>query len=548
MNFNFVLIGTVFLAVFLFVFILFLASRYKRCSSNQILVVYGKVGGGKSSRCMHGGGAFIWPLIQDYNYLDLTPMTINIPLKGALSQQNIRVNVPSTFTVAIATEEESMNSAAVRLLGLNRDTIESMATEIILGQLRLTVASLTIEQINQDRERFLDAIRKNIDLELDKIGLCLINVNVTDITDESGYIESIGKKAALTAINQAKVDVAEQDKKGAIGEAEARKEQQIRVAQFTKEQQIQIAQFNKEQQVQTAELDKEQQMQLALFATEREVRKAQYQSEQQVKVAEYNKEQQLKTASFSVEQQVRIAELDKEKQVKVAAFGKEQRIQTAEYNAQAVEGENTARAGIAISNATLAEREAEAKQRGEVAQQSAFAEIQRAKAIAEQRRLEVEQVVPREIEKRKLEIDAAAQAEQQRLLAQGEADAILLVKAAEAEGIKKVLDAKAEGYETLVKATNSDAKSAATLLLVEKLEDLVKLQTEAVKNIKIDKLTVWDNPSGDSSTTANFMRNLVKTLPPLHDIAEQAGLELPGFLGTMDAAPQSAVSDTARGA
>jgi flotillin len=497
---------------------------------------------------MHGGGAFIWPLIQDYNYLDLTPMTINIPLKGALSQQNIRVNVPSTFTVAIATEEESMNSAAVRLLGLNRDTIESMATEIILGQLRLTVASLTIEQINQDRERFLDAIRKNIDLELDKIGLCLINVNVTDITDESGYIESIGKKAALTAINQAKVDVAEQDKKGAIGEAEARKEQQIRVAQFTKEQQVQIAQFNKEQQVQTAELDKEQQVQLAQFATEREVKKAQYQSEQQVKVAEYSKEQQVKTTSFSIEQQVRIAELDKEKQVKVAEFGREQRIQTAEYNAQAVEGENTAKAEIAISNATLAEREAEAKQRGEIAQQSAFAEIQQAKALAEQRRLEVEQVVPREIEKRKLEIDAAARAEQQRLLAQGEADAILLVKAAEAQGLKKVLDAKAAGYETLVKAANSDAKSAATLLLVEKLEDLVKLQTEALKNIKIDKLTVWDNPSADSSTTANFMRNLVKTLPPLHDIAAQAGLELPGFLGTMDALSQSVVSDTGHAA
>lgn len=530
---DFVLIGIAFFAVFLFVLILFLASRYKRCSSNQILVVYGKVGGGKSSRCMHGGGAFIWPLIQDYNYLDLTPLTINIPLKGALSQQNIRVNVPSTFTVAIATEEESMNSAAVRLLGLNRETIESMATEIILGQLRLTVASLTIEQINQDRERFLDAIRKNIDLELDKIGLCLINVNVTDITDESGYIESIGKKAALTAINQAKVDVAEQDKKGAIGEAEARKEQQIRVAQFTKEQQIQIAQFNKEQQVQIAELDKEQQVQLAQFSTEREVKKAQYQSEQQIK-----------TASFSIEQQVRIAELDKEKQVKVAEFGREQRIQTAEYNARAVEGENTAKAEIAISNATFAEREAEAKQRGEVAQQSAFAEIQQAKAIAEQRRLEVEQVVPREIEKRKLEIDAAARAEQQRLLAQGEADAILLVKTAEAQGIKKVLDAKAQGYETLIKAANSDAKSAATLLLVEKLEDLVKLQTEAVKNIKIDKLTVWDNPSGDSSTTANFMRNLVKTLPPLHDIAKQAGLELPGFLGTMDAVSQGAVSDT----
>jgi flotillin len=488
MPFNFAIIGFAFLAVFVFVFIMFLASRYKRCASNQVLVIYGKVGGGKSSHCMHGGGAFVWPLIQDYNYLDLTPLTINIPLKGALSLQNIRINVPSTFTVAIATEEESMNSAAVRLLGLDRDAIESMATEIILGQLRLTVASLTIEQINQDRERFLDAIRKNIDLELDKIGLCLINVYVTDITDESGYIESIGKKAALTAINQAKVDVAEQDKKGAIGEADARKEQQIRVAQFAKEQQIQIAQFDKEREVEVAQLNQ-------------------------------NK-------------QVQIAEMDKEKQVKVAEYSKEQRIQTAEFDATAVEGENNAKADIAVSNATLAERTAEAAMRGEVARQESQAEINKARALTEQRRLEVEQVVPREIEKRKLEIDAAATAEQQRRLAQGEADAILLVKSAEAEGIRKVLDAKALGYETLIKAANNNANSAASLLLVEKLEDIVKLQAEAIKNIKIDKITVWDAAQGDDSSTANFMRNLVKSLPPLHDIARQAGLDLPSFLGT----------------
>jgi flotillin len=497
---NFALIATLFFVIFIFILVMFLASRYKRCASNQILVVYGRVGGGKSANCMHGGGAFVWPLIQDYQYLDLTPLTINIPLKGALSMQNIRVNVPSTFTVAIATESDSMNSAAVRLLGLEQKDVESMATEIIIGQLRLTVASLTIEQINQDRERFLDAIRKNIDTELDKIGLCLINVNVTDITDESGYIESIGKKAALTAINQAKVDVAEQDKKGAIGEAEARKEQHIQVAQFAKDEQVRVAEYNKEQ---------------------------------QVKVAEYNKEQQVQIAQYDKEQLVRIAELSKEQQVQVAEYNKEQRIQTAIFNAKAVEGENTSKAEIAMSNATLLEREAEAAKRGEVAQQSAEADIQQAKAYAEQRRLEAEEVVPREIEKRKIEIDAAAQAEQQRRLAQGEADAILLIKSAEAEGIKKVLDAKALGYETLIKAANSDAKSATTLLLVEKLEEIVKMQTEAIKNIKIDKITVWDGASGDKSSTADFMKNLIKSLPPLHDVAKQAGLDLPEFLGTV---------------
>jgi len=432
LNYLGVLIGLV--VAFFFVFVMFLASRYRRCPSNMILAIYGKVGSGESVRCIHGGAAIVWPLIQDYTYLSLTPMTIAIPLKNALSMQNIRVSVPSTFTVAIDTAPESMTNAAVRLLSLQREEIETMAQEIIFGQLRLTVASLTIEQINQDRERFMDAVRKNIDTELGKIGLTLINVNITDITDESGYIESIGKKAASTAVNQAKVDVAEQEKKGAIGEAEAQRERRIQVASF---------------------------------------------------------------------------------------------------NAQAVEGENTAKANIASFNANLAEKEADATRRGEVAKQISIAEIQKAKALAETRRLEADEVVPREIEKRKVEIDAEAQAEKNRKLARGEADAIVSVKTAEAEGVKKVLAAKADGYKALVSSAGSNPKDAATLLLVEKLEEIVKLQTEAIRNIKIDKITVWDSGGEKGSSTANFMSHLVKSLPPLHDVAALAGVELPAYLGTV---------------
>src|SRR5690349_23011767 len=223
------------LFVLVMISIVFLATRYKRCPSDKILVVYGKVGAGQSARCIHGGGAFIWPLIQDYSYMTLTPMTIAIPLQKALSLQNIRINVPSTFTIGISTEEAIMYNAAERMLGLAQDDVENMAKEIIFGQLRLTVASLTIEQINQDREKFLDAIRRNVSPELNKIGLYLINVNITDITDESGYTESIGKKAASEAINQAKIDVSDQDRKGSIGEAEQVRERTIKVSQHLAE-------------------------------------------------------------------------------------------------------------------------------------------------------------------------------------------------------------------------------------------------------------------------------------------------------------------------
>jgi flotillin len=436
--------------------IIFLASRYKRCPSDMILVVFGKVGKGRSSNCIHGGGTLVWPLFQDSAFLSLTPITINIPLQGALSFQNIRINVPSTFTVGISTAPTIMQNAAERLLGLRPPQIEDMAKEIIFGQLRLTVASLKIEQINQDRESFLESIRMNVEPELNKIGLYLINVNITDITDESDYIESIGKKAASEAVNRAKVDVAEQDKSGAIGESNAVREREIRVAEN-------VAQAEKGKK--TAEADR-----------------------------------------------------------RVYVHGQE---------AEAVKGENEAKANIANYNADLAEKEAEANRKGEVARRTAEVQIQKAQYLAEQERLNAAEVVKEEIEKRKIEIAAEAEAERIRRVAKGDADAILMKYEAEAKGIQQVLEGKASGYQALVASTSGDPRAAATLLMVEKIEEIVARQVEAIQNLKIDKITVWDSGSGagDKSSTANFVSSLIKSLPPLHDVAGMAGVELPGYLG-----------------
>ena len=448
-------IGIIAFGFVIFSVVLFLAGRYKRCPSDQILVIYGHVGKGKSSRTMHGGGAFVWPLIQDFAYLSLTPMTISIPLENALSLQNIRIHVPSTFTVGVSTSPEIMSNAAERLLHLDQMAIEDMAKEIIFGQLRLTVASLTIEQINQDRESFLESVRHNVEPELNKIGLHLINVNITDITDESDYINSIGKKAASEALNKAKIDVAEQEKLGAIGEAEATREREIRVAEALAK----------------AEIGR------------------------------------------------KTAEADQRKEVQ-------------KQEADAVKGENEANANIADYNSELEVKRAAALQTAEVAKFEAQVKIQQALYEAEQERLRAEEIVRQEIEKSKVEIAAEAQAERVRREAKGEADGVLMRYEAEAEGMQKLLDAKAAGYRELIESVDGDAQAAATLLLIEKLEELVARQVEAISNLQIDKITVWDSGgNGDGSSTSNFISNLFKSLPPLQDISEMAGLELPEYLG-----------------
>jgi len=499
--FDFWLLPIVALIIMVISTVTFLASRYQRCPSDKILVIFGKVGSGQTAKCIHGGGIIVWPLIQDYAYISLTPMTINIPLQKALSLQNIRINVPSTFTVGISTTPEIMTAAAERLLRLEQREIEEMAKEIIFGQLRLTVASLTIEQINQDRESFLDAIRKNVSPELNKIGLFLINVNITDITDESGYIDSIGKKAASEAINQAKVDVAEQEKKGAIGESEATRVMEVRVAENM---------------------------------AEAEKGKKKAEADQRIYVQQQEAHAVIGEAEAIRQKVIGVAENEAESEKGKKRAEADQRIVVQQQEALAIEGENRAKADIAAANAELEVKQAAAMQRGEVAQREAEVEIQKAEYRAEHQRLTAAEVVRQEINKQKVEIDAEAEAEKCRREARGQADAILMTYQAEAEGIRKVLEGKASGYLELIKGCNGDAKAAATLLMTEKIEQIVQLQVEAIKNIKIDKVTVWDSANGGDdgkTSTANFLSGLIKSLPPLHDVAGIAGIDLPKYLG-----------------
>ncbi|MBQ6818816.1 MAG: flotillin family protein [Clostridia bacterium] len=438
------------IVLILFSLLLLLLTRYKKCPSDKIMVIYGQVGQNKdgtnrSAKCIHGGAAFVLPVIQAYEFLDLTPISISVDLKNALSRQNIRIDVPSRFTVGISTEPGIMQNAAERLLGLKLTEIQELSRDIIFGQLRLIIATMDIEEINADRDKFLEAVSRNVESELKKIGLRLINVNVTDITDESGYIASLGKEAAAKAINDAKKSVAEQDRDGSIGEANA---------------------------------------------------------------------------------------------------NMTERVQVSEANSRAIEGENAAKMAIAMSNASLREKEAEAlriattaeKIQAAKALEEAYAaeqEAETARSAREKATLEADVIIGAEIEKRKIELAAEAEAEQIRRKAKGDADAIYAKMAAEAKGMEEILTRQAAGFEKIVAAAGGDANAALKLMIADKLEDLMRVQVDAIKNIKIDKVTVWDGGNGKDgkSSTANFLSGLMQSVPPLQEVFDMAGMELPEILG-----------------
>ena len=443
--------------------------RYKRCPSDKILVIYGKTGknkhgGASSAKCIHGGASFIWPVFQSYEFLDLKPISIECNLTNALSKQNIRVDVPCRFTVGISTEPENMTNAAERLLGLTIENIQNIATDILFGQLRLVIATMDIEEINSDRDKFLANVSMNVEAELKKIGLKLINVNVTDIRDESGYIEALGKEAAAKAINDAKKSVAEQNRFGEIGKAEA----------------------------------------------------------------------------------------DRDKDIRIAETLRDTRISTADANAKAVEGENNSKIAIAASDAIRREKEAEAARIAIAAEKvqaaKALEEAYKSEREAELARAEREKatqqanvVVPAQIEKEKAIIEAEAEAEKIRRMAQGEADAIYAKMDAQARGMLEILSKQAEGFNQLVNAAAGDPQKAVLMLIADKLPELVKTQVEAVKGIKIDKVTVWDgNGQNDGKTaTSNFISGMMKSVPPLEELFNMAGMSLPSYLKGTQAEEQT---------
>ena len=497
--------------VMAFSFVLVLAKQYKRCPSNRILVIFGKVSSGQSSRPLHGGGAFVWPLIQNYSYLSLDPIQIEVPLKGALSAENIRVNVPSVFTVAVGTTSDAMQNAAIRLLGLTVDEITQQAGDIIFGQLRQVIASMPIEDINRDRDKFLENIQSSLEPELNKIGLVLINVNITDLTDESGYIEAIGKKAASEAVQKAVVDVAEQEKLGSIGVAEAEREKSIAVANANKVRDIGTREANRDKAIRIADLDKEQQV-----------------SESQ--------------AQFLKEAEVKLAE-------------RQMRIQIADANAEAVAGENEAQAVIATSAAELQVKEAEAFLLGEAKKRESAAEVNareflaqaksmeaRAAKIEAEKRAEIEApararkaqvIVDAEAEAQKRRIEAEGRAEAVRIEAQGQAEATYAELEAQARGEFEILSKKAEGLREIVDGCG-DVQSAFQMLMLEHLDHLAETSSKALSNIKFDKVTVWDGGGNGTGGAAGFLRSMGSSLPPLMDVMKNlGGVELPKFFGTL---------------
>ena len=492
------IMAAILVAVILLTFIGIL-SRYRKCKSDEVLVVYGKTGNDKkSAKLYHGGAAFVWPIIQGYEFLSMKPMQIDCKLTGALSAQNIRVDVPTTITVAISTDPEVMQNAAERMLGLTMDDKQNLITDVVYGQMRLVIADMTIEELNSDRDKFLSKVKDNIDTELRKFGLYLMNINISDIRDAANYIVNLGKEAESKAQNEAQANIEEQEKLGAIKIANQIKERETKVAETRKDQDIAIAETKKQQEISVANADKESQV-----------------------------------AKAEAEKNIRIEQANTEKESRIAELNSDMEIKQAEAAKKAAIGRNEAQKAIAQSDAELAVTQANAdKQAGEAAARSEAAvqtareiaqkEVEEAKARKVESSLKADKIVPAEIAKQEAVLQADAVAEKitreaearaKALLAQAqaEAQAIKMKLEAEADGKKKSLLAEAEGFEAMVKAAESNPAIAIQYKMVDQWKEIAGEQVKAFEHINLGNITVFDGGNGG---TSNFLNTLVKTVAP----------------------------------
>jgi flotillin len=426
--------------ILVLVILLTMISRYRMCPPDRVLVVYGKLRQGISSKCYHGGSTFVLPVLQSYSYLDLTPINIELELKGALSSQNIRIDAPASFTIGISTDPEVMQNAATRLLGRSLDEIQQLAGEIIMGQMRVVFASMTIEEINSDREKLISSITKGVEVELHKVGLKMINGNIRDIKDQSGYIDALGREAAAKAINDAQIKVAQENQRGAIGRAEAEREQAIRVANA----QAEAKRGQNTAQVMIAKSDAD----LAMEAAE-----AKRRTEAAQKVATARALQE----SYKAEQEAELARASMEK-----AHQQAEQIVKAEIDKERIRIEAEAKAA-----------QVKILQEGQAA------------AYVTQKQAEADGI-------RRV---AEGEATGIRAKLGAEASGIQAKLTAEAEGTRALLDAKAQGFEKLLKVAD-DTSGATQLLIAENIVRIAEIQAGAIKGLQFEKVVVMGGGAG----------------------------------------------------
>ena len=482
----YIVIGVIVLLVVLT--IVGILSRYKKVKSDEILVVYGKTKGNQAAKCLHGGAAFVWPVFQGWAVMSTKPMTLQCNLQGAISLQKIKVSVNTTITAAISTEAAVMANSAVRLLSMDERDIENQIRDVAYGQLRLIIADMTIEELVNNREKFLNSCKTNIEEELKKFGLTLLNINISEISDEANYLENLSRDETAKAKYEAEASITKREKDGATQVATQQKEKDIQLSEIERDKQIKVAENQAAQATKTAEIQKEKNTQVA-----------EQKKEETVKIREIEKERSVQTSEQEQLEATRLAEIAKEREVQIATNASQQAQQVAEQEklrdiAVAQKQADAASQAAQAKNKSQAEiAEAEKQKEARVIAAGHNAEAEKQKAQQEREAREAEYLSSKR--QRAADADKSAKvAENKAGVEVAKSDAILGKE--QAEAAKTIGEAKAKSEQAVgiaqaekdkeVALARAEAKRAeleAELISgAEKEAERKQVEAEGIKN------------------------------------------------------------------
>ena len=457
-----------------------LLSRYRKCPSDQLLVVYGKVSGKSAAKIYPGGGVFVWPVIQDYKVMSLKPFQISSEVVGPDSGM-IQTHVKVALTTAISQDPAIQQNAAARFLSANPEEITRQIKTILEGEVRLIIASMSIEDINSNRDAFKTKVKDSLGNELAKVGYDITNINIQEITDDADFIKNLGKKKETEARANAEADIADKEKDGAIRKANIKKEQEIQVATADKDRETTVSQTRQEQAVRVAEIEKEQETKIADTQRAKEVQLAEIEKDKQSGIADQKALEVAAVANANADAESKKAEAEARKVAAVAE-------QKAKAESSKAESEANQRKAVATAEAdaeaTENEKEAEMQTRIAEANQKKEADIIRATQEKEAKKAEFES--QKQIRKAKADQDAGVAEQNAKILV---AEARAKAGKAEADADKTVKVAKIEA-EMQAQKTQQERQLEVNMAEADAVE--AKLNAEQIVPAKAakDKLVI----------------------------------------------------------
>ena len=324
------------LIVILVLLVAYLGTRYKVASVEEALVISGRRErreGERRLKVVRGGGTIVYPLLNRVSKLYLTARQINVTLSDAVSRQGIKVSLQGVATVKIGSDEESILNAAERFVG-REDQIDSIVKNVLEGSLRSIVGTLTVEELNLDRQKFQQAVQDAAKGDLATSGLTIDNFTIQAIRDEVGYMDLIGQQETARRERDARMAKAVADQEAAVREAEA---QQIKL---NAQRDVQLRQAEIVAQTQAAEARAAQAGPLAQAEAQQEV------TRKQTELAQLEADRKQKELIAST---VRPAEAEADAQVKRAEGEKLARIAQAQAEAERVKLAGLAEAAVNVT-------------------------------------------------------------------------------------------------------------------------------------------------------------------------------------------------------